>query len=68
MRNNLFVCLSCLLAGMTFPAAAQNFSPQVRQYFSVKADTIALTDATVIDGTGGPAKPHQTLIIINGRI
>ncbi len=50
------------------PLKAQNFSPQVRQYFSVKADTVALTDATVIDGTGSPAKPHQTLLIINGRI
>jgi imidazolonepropionase-like amidohydrolase len=71
MRNYLFIYLSgvcLLLAGITFPVAAQNFTPQVRQYFSVKADTIAITDANVIDGTGGPAKPHQTLIIINGRI
>ena len=60
----LFLLLACAGSGIH----AQNFSPQVRQYFSVKADTIAITDATVIDGTGSPAKPHQTLIIINGRI
>ncbi|MBS1562837.1 MAG: amidohydrolase family protein [Bacteroidetes bacterium] len=71
MRKQTFICCSCLcllLAVAALRSDAQNYSPQVRQYFSVKADTIAITDATVIDGTGSPAKPHQTLIIINGRI
>lgn len=70
MRKHTIISLSCLclLAVMSGGATAQNFTPQVKQYISVKADTIAITDATVIDGTGSPAKPHQTLIIINGRI
>jgi len=69
MRKQTCLFFSCLaLATMGSRATAQNFTAQVRQYFSVKADTIAVTDATVIDGTGSPAKPHQTLIIINGRI
>src|SRR5438105_11678262 len=29
---------------------------------------VALVDVTVIDGTGAVARPHQTLIIANGRI
>ncbi|MDO8680505.1 MAG: amidohydrolase family protein [Acidobacteriota bacterium] len=29
---------------------------------------IAITDVTVIDGTGRPAQPHMTVIIANGRI
>lgn len=71
MRQQSFLsccCLCLLLAATGGRAAAQSFSPQVREYISVKADTVAITDATVIDGTGGPARPHQTLIIINGRI
>ncbi len=68
MSKQFLILSTCVLLLAAGTLRAQNFTAQVRQYFSVKADTIALTDATVIDGTGSPAKPHQTLIIINGRI
>ncbi|HEY4148588.1 MAG TPA: amidohydrolase family protein, partial [Chitinophagaceae bacterium] len=68
MRKQLLTLSASLFLLAAAPLRAQTFSNQVSQYFSVKADTVALTDATVIDGTGSPAKPHQTLIIINGRI
>src|SRR5215467_12969271 len=35
---------------------------------SVKSSTLIIHDVTVIDGTGAPAKPHQTVIVKNGRI
>ena len=47
---------------------AQQLSMTVRQFISVNADTVVLTHANIIDGTGGPSKHDQTLIIIKGRI
>lgn len=47
---------------------APSFSSAVQSFISVKADTFALTHVTIIDGTGGPAKTDQTLVVINGRI
>ena len=47
---------------------AQEFSPITRQFISVKSDTLALTHAMVVDGTGGAIKNDQTILIINGRI
>ncbi len=38
----------------------------VLNYVKYKSDTIALTNATVFDGTGSSAKENQTLIIVNG--
>jgi len=49
------------------PAFAQ-FSGAVKKLISVQADTLALVHAKIVDGTGGPSKPDQTLIIIKGRI
>lgn len=40
----------------------------VREYVAVDAEIIALKDATVIDGTGAPARPGQTILIEGGRI
>src|SRR6266480_7071571 len=47
---------------------AQQFSSSVQQFITVKEDTFALTHANLVDGTGSPAKPDQTIIIIKGRI
>ena len=46
----------------------QQVSPIVQQFITVTADTFALVHAKLIDGTGGPAKPDQTIIVIKGRI
>lgn len=48
--------------------SAQTFSPFVKSFIKVQAGTIALTDAKIIDGTGGPIKDHQTIIIKKGLI
>lgn len=51
-------------------AAAQGpqFSNQVRNFIKVDAPVIALTNARVIDGTGAPARPDQTLVLRDGHI
>ena len=49
--------------------AAQQLSPQVRTaYVKVDAPVIALTNARVIDGTGGPVRQAQTIVIRDGMI
>src|SRR5438477_1112629 len=61
----LHLSVSILIACIT---DAQQFSPAVRQFITVNTDTVILTHAKIIDGTGGPAKANQTIVIIKGRI
>lgn len=60
--------LFLLIALISSLAQAQNFTEEVKAFIKVNAPVVALVDAKVIDGTGGPAKTHQTIIISNGRI
>ena len=58
--------LGLVLAG---PAGAQSpLSDTTRSYVSVDAPVVALTNATVIDGSGRPAVPGLTIILSAGRI
>lgn len=49
------------------PRPAQ-FEPIVKNYISVDANVVVLKNINVIDGTGGPAKAGQTIIINGGKI
>jgi imidazolonepropionase-like amidohydrolase len=63
--------LSVVISFLLFIALqtnAQQFSPSVQQFITVKEDTFALTHANLVDGTGGPARADQTIIVIKGRI
>lgn len=62
-----------LESGLTTLKSEVNFNPQriklddnVLKYVKFKSDTLALTNATIFDGKGNPAKKDQTLIVING--
>ncbi|MDQ6890302.1 MAG: amidohydrolase, partial [Bacteroidota bacterium] len=67
MKFSCFLMLQYFL-WLAVPARSQQFSPLVKSFISVNADTLALTHALVIDGTGKPSKADQTIIIIKGRI
>src|ERR1051326_207260 len=56
------VTLACIRLG------AQQFSSAVKQFISINADTLALIHIKIIDGTGGPSKTDQTIVIVKGRI
>ena len=59
--------LACAAAAVV--AAPQQLSQQVRNgYVSVDAPVVALTNARVIDGTGGPVREGQTILIKDGVI
>jgi enamidase len=57
-----------VIFGAGLAAQRPQFSDQVRNFISVDAPVVALTNVRLIDGTGAPAKPNQTLIIRDGNI
>src|SRR5688572_19747947 len=57
-----------LLALATLVQGAQTRSPEVQQFVSVDAPVIAITNVTLIDGTGGLVKPGHTIVIRGNRI
>ena len=64
----LYLLLCCLQLIIVKQSLSQQTGSGSQQYISIKADTIALTHVIIIDGTGGPAKADQTIVIIKGRI
>lgn len=52
----------------TAVSQAQTFSPEVKAFITTAAGSIAITDVKIIDGTGKPAKEHQTVLLQNDRI
>src|SRR5262245_9209496 len=61
--------LAAFAAGAVALSAAPQLSQQVRSsYVKFEAPVIALTNARVIDGTGAPARPGQTLVLRDGLI
>jgi imidazolonepropionase-like amidohydrolase len=59
--------LLCALLCAT-ASRAQTLSTELKAFVSVDAPVVALTHARVIDGTGGPVREDQTLVISGGRI
>ena len=64
------ILAAALTAALASPLAAQGptLSESVREYVSVDAPVVALTNVRIIDGTGAPARTNQTIVIENGRI
>src|SRR5262250_1417933 len=63
--------LAFLLALVFFGVRAQEkawLSPVTKSFITVDSPVVALDHVRVIDGTGAPAAPDQTLIIENGAI
>jgi enamidase len=56
-----------ILAQRVSPRPAQ-FADSVRPFIAMDAPLVALTNVRVVDGTGSPAREHQTVIIRRGAI
>jgi imidazolonepropionase-like amidohydrolase len=68
MRTPILSCVA-LVAASTAPLAQRpTLAPAVRPFVQVDTPTVALTHVRVIDGTGAPARPDQTIVIRDGRI
>lgn len=62
-----------LLAGLAAVAplgaqAAAKLTPATQRFVSVSETLVALTNVTIIDGSGSAPKPGQTIVIRDGRI
>jgi len=68
MRRTIIGVLLTALIPHSLPAQAPELSPQVREFVSVDAPVVALTNARVIDGTGAPARDGQVIVIRDGLI
>lgn len=68
MRTILLLAACLILTTGLAQAQRPPLSGNVRQYVSVDAPVVALTNVKVIDGTGGPAKMGQTIVIDGTRI
>ena len=70
MRKTLFVITAAVLVAPVSSSAQRpdSLSERTREYVSVDAAVVALTNVLVIDGTGAPARANQTVLIENGRI
>src|SRR5579871_2605954 len=65
------IAITVLLGLITALAASPQrpqLSTQARAFVKVDAPVVALTNARVIDGTGAPARPGQTIIIRDEKI
>jgi imidazolonepropionase-like amidohydrolase len=68
MRRRALVPLFLLLLLVPPASRGQSLSPEVKAFVSVDAPVVALTHARVVDGTGGPVREDQTLVISGGKI
>jgi imidazolonepropionase-like amidohydrolase len=66
MRTRWMSLLAIVLFGSI--GFAQSLSPEVKKFIKVDSPTIAITHVRVIDGTGGPARQDQTIIVAAGKI
>ena len=55
-------------SGFMFGHAGPMVGQDVNDFIAIGGPSIALTNVKVIDGTGGPAREGQTILIENGRI
>jgi imidazolonepropionase-like amidohydrolase len=60
------VVIICLLAAPAF--SQTNFSDETKKYIEYNNPVTVLKNGLLIDGKGNAAKPHQTVIISNGKI
>ncbi|MCC6317465.1 MAG: amidohydrolase family protein [Gemmatimonadaceae bacterium] len=60
--------LPCLLLPVAVAAQRPAITPGQRPFVTVDSPLVALTHVRLIDGTGGPVREDQTIVVRDGRI
>ena len=68
MRILLLSLCVLLLPSATFAQRAEKFDKRVKQYVVHDEPSIRIDDVRIVDGTGAPARPGQSILIRDGRI
>jgi imidazolonepropionase-like amidohydrolase len=68
MKKNQLIFLSLVLFAFPSLSYAQEFSKRVSEFIAIQDSVVALTNVTVIDGTGGPIKYNQDILLRNNEI
>ncbi len=69
MQKRLGTIAACaVITAVSISAQRPQVGNAIRRFVTVDAPVVALTHATVFDGTGAPARRDQTLVIRDGRI
>jgi len=63
-KRFILLLLFCVITSIK----AQEFSKRVSDFITINTGLIAITDVTIIDGTGAAPKVNQTIILNNDRI
>ena len=69
MHNaRLLSIASLFLSAVASAQSAATLTPQVRNFVAVGDSVVALTNVTIIDGTGSAPRAGQTIVIRGNRI
>jgi imidazolonepropionase-like amidohydrolase len=68
MRKTVAVMALSVLAGKVSAQAVASMSKATRDFVSVSEPVVALTNATIIDGTGAGPRANQTIVIRDGKL
>lgn len=66
MKKKYFLSIVTFLISISL--FSQEFSSQVKRFITVDSGTTAITNVTVIDGTGAAVRANQTIIIYKDKI
>ena len=62
------IIIILIIFGAISQVSAQEFSSQVQRFIEIDDTEFAITNVTIIDGTGSASKSNQTIIISDGKI
>jgi enamidase len=68
LRIEVALALAAVVSAAAATSSAQRGGDAARQFIKVQAPVVAIAHVRVIDGTGAPPMPDQTLVIRGGDI
>src|SRR2546429_9102145 len=68
MRKSLALIAVAVLATRLSAQSVSSMSPTTREFVTVSEPVVALTNVTIVDGTGAAPRANQTIVIRDGKI
>jgi len=68
MKHNQLLFLSIVFLVFNLNSYGQDFSKRVSDFIKIQDSIVAITNVTIIDGTGNAIKENQDILFVNNRI